>query len=368
MNFGIVGPISKDHIVLPAGKIMDKFGAAAYSTFALTKLLEGTTDQIICLSHTSDTDINVVTSLLHHPNVNLSGLTAFDKESTEIELTYTNEHEHQSRQISSMHPLKPVEMDLLSDCAAVLLLPLNETDISLECVRHLRETSSAIIFLDAHGLVTGLDESGRRYKKPWQNTREWFKYIDILKMNEYEASLVAGYPLNNNDEFAHFASTTVQNNLQVCWITFGDQSSLVAWRRNGGIFWANVPVITEIGPIVDTTGCGDASSAGFIYPFIKFHQSALGSVIMGNTLGSIKATFAEINEFPSRPEIKGFIGNHYRDFLHTLLDDYLEKSQLIIHEIKGGNEIESFVYGSVGDGYSLGSNHARGSGGQGPPN
>ncbi len=366
MRFGIAGPISKDHIILPAGEKMEKYGAIAYSANAMAKLLEDTTDQVICLSHLSAADFEAVSSLLHHPNINLTGLFTLGNGTTEIELTYVNEKERRSRQMNVMPPFNFAEMDLLSECAAVLLMPLNETDIPLECVQKLRNSSNAVIFLDAHGLVTGVSKTGERFRKTWPNTREWFTCIDILKMNDNEASWVAGHSMKKYEEFAQFAASIVEFGLKACWITFGDQSSLISWRRENHIFWASVPVVTGIGPILDTTGCGDASSAGFVYNYIKFYHNPVASVIMGNTLGSFKATFQETNMFPSQPEIRGIIGNHYREYLHALLDDFLSRSQLVVHEIKGGRDIESFMYHPDGSSFSPGANHARDSGGQSP--
>lgn len=365
MKFGIAGPISKDHVILATGEKLQKYGAAAYSASALAKLLEGTPDQAFCLSHLSAADLEPVTNLLRHPNIDLSGMIILENGTAEISLSYINEYDRRSHQIQSMPPFTADEIGLLSDCTAVLLMPLNETDVPLECVQELRRTSDAVIFLDAHGLVTGVNEIGARFRKTWTNAIDWLKCINILKMNENEACWVAGRSMQKSEEFVQFAAGIVEVGLNACWITFGDQSSLISWRREKRIYWARVPVVKGIGKIVDTTGCGDASSAGFVYTYVKFHQRPLMSVIMGNTLGSLKATFPETNAFPSHPEINGVIVSHYRDYLHTLLDDFLVKSQVIVHEIKGGQDIESFMYDSDGAGNSPGADHAHHSRGQG---
>ena len=118
MTFGIVGPISKDHITLATGEKLEKYGAVAYSASALAKLLEGTQERIICLSHLAKADVEEVSQILSHPNIDLVGLIALENETAEIKLTYINEYERRSLQIRSMEPLTLAEMSLLSECCS----------------------------------------------------------------------------------------------------------------------------------------------------------------------------------------------------------------------------------------------------------
>lgn len=356
MQVGVVGPISKDHIVLTMGNSIDKYGAVAYSVLALAKLLEDTADQVVCLSHISMKDTPHINALLDHPNVLLSYSEGEGQVGTEIHLTYLNAQERISEQLSSMSPIRFHEMDMLASCQAILLMPLNETDIPLECAQRLRKISQAAIFLDAHGLVTGITARGKRFNKPWLNAKEWLACIDILKMNAKEAQWVAGHPIDQYEEYVTYATSVVRKGLKACWITFGDQSSLIAWKREESVLWAKVPVVTDLGPVVDTTGCGDSASAGFIYSYAKFNNPLMG-VIMGNTFGSLKASFQGVNGFPSQLEVRGIIHEHYRDYLHRLLDDFMSKSQLIIHESKEDNPDESSVFHPDGNWYNHGTDH-----------
>ncbi|AIF53250.1 carbohydrate kinase family protein [Pelosinus sp. UFO1] len=364
MKVGIVGPISKDHVTLPTGDKVEKYGAVAYSVLALAKLFEGTKDEVVCLSHISLADAPSIYALLNDPNIILSHMHVGRKEGTEIQLTYINSQERVSQQIRSMSPIALKEVKLLADCQCILLMPLNETDIPLACAKEWRRVSHGTIFLDVHGLVTGVTKEGKRFNKYWENPKEWLGCIDILKMNAKEAQWVAGHEMGHYKEYVEYATSVVKEGLTACWITFGDQSSLVAWKRDERILWANVPVVRDFGPVVDTTGCGDSASAGFVYSYAKIKNPLLG-VILGNTFGSLKASFQGLNGFPSQPEVRGIVHQHYRDYLHNLLDDFLSKSQVMIHESKEGTEDESFVFHPDGHWYDNGTNHASGSNRQG---
>lgn len=364
MKFGIVGPISKDRVIWPNGETASKFGAVVYTATVLARLLEGTKDQVICLSHISPDHFAEIAGLLEHPNISLAGVAALYKSGTEIDLSYVDEQERISCQTKVMTPITRGELHALLDCDSVIFMPLNETDIPLKELQDFRRRSVATIFLDIHGLITAVDSSGKRFKKHWQDAEAWLACIDILKMNDKEASWAAGYALTRLEDYLQYSISIVKSGLTACWITFGDQSSLIVWQRRGRLFWASVPV-TQVEQVLDTIGCGDSASAGFIYAYARLHSPLFG-VVMGNMLGSVKASIVESSDFPSRPEVRSMIARHYRDYLHNLVDDYLSQSQLIVHEIKEELIHEDSLYSSDGHRYRHGTDLSRGSHSQGP--
>ncbi len=332
MKFGIVGPISRDRILLATGETVQKYGAIAYPALALAKLLEGTADEVVCLSHVAAEDVAAVTQLLQHPNIRLA-VSDGSQHGAAIELSYVDSAERISHQTGTMTPVTSTEIPAIADCDYILLMPLNETDIGLEWVRELRRQSDAVIFLDLHGLVTGLREDGQRYRKQWEHSEAWLASIDILKMNDKEAPWASGRCFAANGDYVAYAVAMIRRGLSACWITFGDRSSLVAWRRNERILWANVPVI-QLDEVIDTTGCGDSAAGGFIFGYAKTHQHPLMAVIAGNTIGSIKASFSETDAFPTRPEVRDMIAAHYRPYLQKLLDQLLFENHLVVQEVR----------------------------------
>lgn len=359
MRFGIVGPISKDRVLWQNGDTVCKFGAVTYSVIALAKLLEGTKDDIVCLSHVSPDDMGQIQQFFKHPNIILTGQNDSSITGTSINLRYVDQHERVSHQTQIMTPITAAELNELSNCNYIILMPLNETDIPLDQLQEFRRKNTAMILLDVHGLVTAIDDRGTRNKQKWMCSKEWLGAIDILKMNDKEASWASSHLLSGFEDYLKYALSVVKVGLLACWITFGDKSSLIVWRRQDRIFWANVPV-TDAGEIVDTIGCGDSASAGFIYAYAKLH-SPLIAVVMGNMIGSVKASIYETSGFPTRPEVRSMIYQHYREYLHNLLDEFLSQKHLIVNEMKEDLSNESFVYGTNGDRYNNGTDNARSS-------
>lgn len=332
MKFGIVGPISKDKINWPNGAALSKFGAVVYTATALAKLIQGSPDEVICLAHISLNDLAEVRKLLDHPQIRLICHADEQTVGAEIDLTYVDEQERVSKQTRTMTPIALQEMMLLKDCDYIILMPLNETDIEIDYLQQFKRASMAMIFLDLHGLITGVDEQGRRYKKGWEEPGEWLKTVDILKMNEKEAAWASGRSLENFNDYLQFAIHLVKGGLLACWITFGDQSSLIVWQRVDKKIWATVPVMNP-GTVVDTIGCGDSASGGFVYGLAKLHSPLL-AVVVGNMIGSVKAATYTANDFPTSPEVRSMISQHYRDYFHQILDEFLFEHHLIVNEIK----------------------------------
>jgi len=343
MKIGIVGPISKDRMDDDLGS---RWGAVAYSALSLANLLKGTNDHVVCLTHLSPEDVKEALAYLDHPNIIIPAINSANTEGTKIELKHIGNQERVSHQTLTMTPVTSAELKLMADCDYLILMPLNKTDIELGAVQEFRQVSRALILLDVHGLITGVDTEGRRYKKNWEYSGKWLENIDFLKMNDKEAPYAAGRLLNDQEDYAHYACSMVSKGLAVCWITFGDQSSLISWRRNDRVFWASVPVV-NMGKVVDTVGCGDSASAGFIYSYARLNNP-LWAVVLGNTFGSVKASLSGNDKFPSRPEAREMVYQHYGAYLHTLLDDFIKQENLIIHEVKENVADESSLHGPDG--------------------
>jgi len=332
MKFGVVGPISKDNIKWPNGETISKFGAIVYTATALAKLIQGSSDEIVCLSQMSLSDLDEVVELLNHPNIKFIYNEGEKTVGTEIELAYVNQHDRVSKQTRIMTPIALPEMTMLKDCDCIILMPLNETDIEIEQLKQFRKVSRATIFLDLHDLITGVDEQGRRFKKYWEQPEEWLKTIDILKMNEKEATWAAGRPLETFNDYLDYAITVIKTGLIACWITFGDQASLIVWRHGDRKVWATVPV-SNTGDVVDMIGCGDSASGGFIYAYANLHSPII-AVVVGNMVGSVKAATYKASDFPTREEARYMITQHYRDYFHKILDEFIFEHHLTLKEIK----------------------------------
>ena len=85
-----------------------------------------------------------------------------------------------------------------------------------------------------------------------------YRLCDYLTPNESEASLLTGLPVKNRSQAEQAAEALLGKGARNAIITLGEQGALVK-NQNGTV---HVPAF-QAGPVVETTGAGDAFAGGF---------------------------------------------------------------------------------------------------------
>lgn len=170
-------------------------------------------------------------------------------------------------------------------------------DVTLETVAKIRKTTKALIFLDVHNIVLGIDEKGRRFPQPWHNWKDWAKTSHIVQMNEEETKRAVGRQLKENQDFFNAALEIMKHGPSQIPITLGSRGSLIAYREKDDYYGAYLPAIT-LKRIVDTTGCGDNFIAGYLYGYLKYKNPIMASAL-GNTVAGLNC------EYPGLMPLKG---------------------------------------------------------------
>lgn len=114
--------------------------------------------------------------------------------------------------------------------------------------------------LEVTNAVKIYDVNYREGINQWQSIfRESIKQTDILKMNEEELNLLKSlYKSKESDEA--FVNTLIrQDGLQYVFVTRGDEGASLYSKK--GVFHKKAFKVN----VIDTTGCGDAFTAGIVY-------------------------------------------------------------------------------------------------------
>ena len=143
--------------------------------------------------------------------------------------------------------LAPEEVDGAQDLIADSAIFVTQLELSLAAVEH------GLKLAHAFGIPTILNPAPG-CKLP----DEVFQYCDYLTPNENEAEILTGMPAGSESEAERAADALLDRGVRNVVITRGAQGALV---KNGNVR-AHIPAFNA-GPVVETTGAGDAFNGGF---------------------------------------------------------------------------------------------------------
>ncbi|MBW2059291.1 MAG: ribokinase [Deltaproteobacteria bacterium] len=249
----VVGHITRD-IIRVDGKVRREIpgGTVYYTSMAL----QGLGLRVAAVTTASRKDEEILLGELRD-----CGVSVFFKESEETTVfeniyTWKNPGSRLQRVKSTASPLSPEDLSGIS-AALFHLGPLTNRDISHE-VLEAASVNADLVSLDGQGFlrkVTG----GKVTEQEWQGKEKGLACVDILKVDEREATLISG---ENNVEKAALRLAGLGPREVI--ITRGSRGALVLGH---GSFY-EIPAL-EPRRFTDPTGCGDTFVAGYIWKRLR---------------------------------------------------------------------------------------------------
>jgi len=129
-----------------------------------------------------------------------------------------------------------------------------------------------------------------------------YPLCDYLTPNESEASALTGMPVNSIEEAAQAADGLLARGVRNVVVTLGANGAML---RNAQIT-KHIPAI-DAGPVLDTTGAGDAFNGGFAVGLAE-GMSAENAVAFGCAVAGISVTrHGTAPSMPHRPEVNALL-------------------------------------------------------------
>jgi len=141
------------------------------------------------------------------------------------------------------------------------------------------DTVKALELAKEHGAVTTMDILGIKQDGMAEKILPCMPYLDYFMPNLEEAAMITG--LTDPDEMCKYFLNAGAKNVV---LKMGERGSLIVSSTGERI---RVPAFTV--KLVDTTGCGDAWSAGFIAG-LSLNMSATKAAQLGSACGSLVAS------------------------------------------------------------------------------
>lgn len=254
-----IGHITHDLIVTPGNEVSMPGGTTYYFSYGINSLLKSSSwmAQLVnykLVASLGEEDMCVVDDM-RRAGIDVSVVPS--KNTVFFENIYGEDRNHRIqvvRQKADPFTLDSVK-GVISDY--IVLGSLLADDFSLDVVRYLHGRGTVV--LDAQGYLRKVLETSV-IPCSWDKKEEFFKYIDILKVNEHEAEVLTG------EKDLHKAALTLYNEgISEVLLTLGDKGSIVV--VDGKLY--DIPPYKER-RVVDTTGCGDT------YVFAYVVRRAIG--------------------------------------------------------------------------------------------
>ena len=287
MKIGVIGTINRDTIHLPDGTIRKGWGGIIYNLQTLSKLV-GDHDEITPVCNVGDDCFRQVTSVLKRlPGVRLDCIKRVVEKNNHCLLTYTDAENKREILAGGVPLLKFDDVKPLLDSDAILMNYISGRDIHLRSLQKLRRLFGGKIYIDIHSLTLGKRKSGERFLRAPISWPKVIECADFIQMNRLELKLLAGGPPENDiyKIFKRLVSNPGKKqqdfNRKLFVVTAGIKGCYLFSKSGPRWNFEHIPPFRKITG-VDTTGCGDCFSGGFIFGLIQ-KQNLKNCCRMGNS-------------------------------------------------------------------------------------
>lgn len=242
-----IGHITLDKIVTPQNTVYMPGGTSYYFSYGMYHLNKNSNYKLITSLAPSEYHfINELKEKGLDIEVYPSRHTVF------FENTYSeNQNSRSQRVLAKADPFTIQELQK-TEARFFHLGSLLSDDFSLDIIKYLSKKGT--LSVDAQGYLRTV-KGETVFATDWEEKREALTYIDILKVNEYEASMITGC-----SDFFEAASLLARWGVKEVLLTLGDQGSIV--HANGRFY--KIPAYPPH-QVIDATGCGDTYMLGYLY-------------------------------------------------------------------------------------------------------
>lgn len=245
-----IGHITHDRIVTPDRDVHMPGGTSFYFSYGLRHLM----------GDRKDINYRLITSLAEK---DMKSVEDMRREGIEVEVIPSRETVYfeniyganqNNRRQRVRAKADPFTREKLGDITAryIVLGTLLADDFDLDALRYLSERGTLVV--DAQGYLREV-RGEEVHAIDWKEKREALRYVDILKVNEYEIEVLTG--------------VTDQHRACELLAEWGVKEVLLTLGSYGSVVYADgkfydIPAYDPLN-VVDATGCGDTYVMAYVY-------------------------------------------------------------------------------------------------------
>lgn len=279
-----IGHITHDRVITPHSDVHMPGGTSFYFTHGISHLLQGNVSYKLITS-LAEEDMQAVRDI---EALGISTEVIPSKHTVYFENIYGEDVNNRRQRVLAKADPFTVESLQGVEARYIVLGTLLADDFSLDVIRHLSARGTLVV--DAQGYLREVRDQ-KVYPVDWPDKLEALKYVDILKVNEHEVSVLTG-----EKDLYEGARRLAEWGVREVLLTLGSFGSII---YADGKFY-DIPAYEPV-ELVDATGCGDTYVMGYLFQrcqgasvLAAAHFAAAVSTLKLEHAGPFCGTFEEV--------------------------------------------------------------------------
>lgn len=255
MEIVVVGHLSRDLLITPETRREVLGGSSAYAMLAPAI---GAFGAGIITKVGSDFEENYKIDLISS-GLNLTGLHYEGAHTTRFVNEYDVDGERTQRVDAVAPPITPSDFtDAHSTASIIHFCPLTCDEIDRECY-DIARGEGALTSLDVQGYLRSILDDGHVIARKWPESDKILSLVDVVKLHDSELTVI-----NEDESELSAVSNILDLGPRIVIITRDHRGSTI-YTRNTQV---DIPLVLANAQ-VDSTGCGDTYSIGFLLEYMR---------------------------------------------------------------------------------------------------